>query len=134
MSFGQADFFLAVTLVEFQIESRMVVVNVGFAVPCAAAITDQDVVHHGVKNHIDRGEDEQNAKSPDWFDVRPRDRAENASGQNHQQPKSLRKILLPPEVFVAAAQASFRAVVFNVGSGDLPCPVLIRTRELARPG
>ena len=130
LSFGEADFFLAVAFVEFEVEARVIVVDVSFTVSRAAAVANQDVAHHRVKNHVDCSEDEQNAQSPDWLNVPPGDRAESAAGYDHQQTQRLRKIFLAPEVFVSAAQTVLGTIVFNVCRADLSRPVMICAGKL----
>ena len=131
LRFGKPNVFLPVSLVEFQIEERMVVGDLRFAVPGLAPVADQHVRHGNVQDEVDRGKKEQNANRPDHLHLPPGDCAEGGSGRDHQQAQPLRKIFLPPEVVIAACQAALRSLSVDVCFRERSIPVTLRAVERA---
>lgn len=88
-----------------------------------AAVADQNIGHRQVKHHVQECEAHQNSERPDRTMVRPGDAAGDRSGGNEQEPEPLRKVLLPPQVFIAATQAfsrRFGLAVDRLGKGAAP--------------
>ena len=67
-----------------------------------AAVADQYIRHDGEQDEICCCEGEQDAECPDWAVVVPRYRTECRTGSDERQTNRLWKVLLTPEVMVAA--------------------------------
>ena len=96
--------FLAILLEEFVTEVGMTF-GADIRVPRLATVADEDIRHPDVQPHVEQGDDHQRPHRPQRLIVGVEDAADDRPDGNNQHAPALWKVLLPPQIGIAAHNA-----------------------------
>jgi hypothetical protein len=122
------DLLLPIPLCRLMVESRTFT-EVPAAVACLAPIADQYVRHDREQDKIDRRDGQQDPQGDDWSVIGPRGEAADDSDSDERQTQRLGKILLSPEVFIAADKAACCCSLREVAGCDGSRPSALTADE-----
>ena len=105
---------LVITLRDFQVKMRMLLIHSRATMASSTAIAHQHVAHDSVQEHIDQCCNHQDNDRGDGLVPGPGNTAERGRGCHHRQPECRREVLLPPEIFAATDTAAANISVAKV--------------------
>lgn len=103
--------FLPIPFAQFMIVRSEPGAGRNMTMPRPAAVADEHIGHQHVKRHVQQRESGQNTERQNRPVEAPGDAAQYRRERHHQEAESLRKVLLSPEIGIAASQTTQRPAV-----------------------